>query len=199
MKKKFYWELPEGYRLHLNLKLAEDRQSLIILTMAQLAVIALLVAAGTMRTEFSSAFDLPFGQIAAGLGAMSFGLVVYILAHEWAHGMAIRFITGRQAEFGFELKKGMAYASSTAYFGKAAYIFIALAPVVIWGVILWILGRDVDDHWFWYLYAVQIFNFSGAVGDFYVTWLTLKAPAGTIIRDYGTSMMFYAPAEHELQ
>ncbi|MFW1997378.1 metalloprotease family protein, partial [Acinetobacter guillouiae] len=75
--------------------------------------------------------------------------------------------SGSPAKFGF--RRGMAYAGRDAYFCKTASIVIALAPVLIWGLILGLLLDDVPTQYFWYLYAIQIFNFAGAVGDFYVT------------------------------
>ena len=193
MKKQVFWELPKDYRLHLDLRLAEDKSSLIWLTVLQLAAVVILFAAGRMRCSYEAAFSMEFYQIAIGMAAMAVGIVVYIVAHEWVHGIAIRFITGQAADFGIDLKKGMAYASSPAYFGKTEYIIIALAPVLFWGAVLWIMLRDVSDSWFWYLYMIQVMNVSGAAGDLYVTWLTLKAPKGTIVKDSGTSMLFYAP------
>ena len=193
MKKQVFWELPKDYRLHLDLRLAEDKSSLIWLTVLQLAAVVILFIAGRMRCSYEAAFSMEGYQIAIGIASMAVGIVVYIVAHEWVHGIAIRFITGQPADFGIELKKGMAYASSPAYFGKMEYSIIALAPVLFWGAVLWIMLRDVSDSWFWYLYMIQIMNVSGAAGDLYVTWLTLKAPKGTIVKDSGTSMLFYAP------
>lgn len=193
MKKQVFWELPKDYRLQLDLRLAEDKSSLIWLTVLQLAAVVILFIAGRMRCSYEAAFSMEGYQIAIGIASMAVGIVVYIVAHEWVHGIAIRFITGQPADFGIELKKGMAYASSPAYFGKMEYSIIALAPVLFWGAVLWIMLRDVNDSWFWYLYMIQIMNVSGSAGDLYVTWLTLKAPKGTIVKDSGTSMLFYAP------
>ncbi|MBQ8563368.1 MAG: DUF3267 domain-containing protein [Firmicutes bacterium] len=195
MKDQVFWEVPEGYRLYHDLNLAEDRKSLTVLAISQLVAIVLLIAIGILVCPLRHAFDMEAVKIVAGLGFLCIGIVVYIVAHEWVHGMAIRFITGRQADFGFDLKKGMAYAGSDAYFGKAAYIIIALAPLMFWGITLFVILWEVAESWFWYLYAIQIMNISGSVGDLYVTGLTLRAPKGTIVRDSGTSMLFYVSEE----
>lgn len=193
MKKEVFWQLPENYRLYHDLRLAEDRHSLMVLLVLQLAATALAIAGGLLACPLKTAFQMNLQQIMAGLGFMGIGLLVYIVAHEWVHGMAIRFITGRQADFGFDLRKGMAYAGCDAYLGRLAYIIIALAPLLFWGAVLFAVASEVADSWFWYIYAIQIFNISGSVGDLYVSFLTLKAPRNTIVRDYGTSMMFYVP------
>ena len=193
MKKQVFWQLPEHYYLHHDLRLAEDRHSLIVLLVLQTAAVVLTFAAGLLVCPLKSAFEMGPARTIMGLGFMCIGLIVYIVAHEWVHGMAIRFITGRQADFGFELKKGMAYAGCDAYLGKKAYLIIALAPLLFWGAVLFTLAHEAPDSWFWYIYGIQIMNVSGSVGDLYVTYLTLKAPEGTVVRDFGTSMMFYSP------
>lgn len=197
MKKQVFWEVPEGYRLHLDLRLAEDRKSFIIMLVLQVLAVAVTVLFGRLRCPYGSAFEMEIGRVLFGLAAMSVGIFIYIIAHEWVHGVAIRLITGQKADFGIDWKKGMAYASSPAYFGRLPYILIAMAPVVFWGVILYLLLKDIPDTWFWYLYVIQMMNISGAAGDFYVTWLTLKAPKGTIVTDSGTSMRFYVPETAE--
>lgn len=54
---------------------------------------------------------------------------MYILLHEMGFmAFFIKMFTGENAEFGFQMKAGMAYASSRYLFGKAAYIIIALGP-----------------------------------------------------------------------
>ena len=52
-------------------------------------------------------------------------------------------------------------------------------------------------EYFLCLYAIQIFNISGAVGDIYVTWLVLRMPQGVLIYDEGVSMKFFAPVRFE--
>ena len=147
MKKQVFWQLPEHYYLHRDLRLAEDRHSLKVLLVLQLAAAALTIAAGLLVCPLKSAFEMGAARTIMGLGFMCIGLIVYIVAHEWVHGMAIRFITGRQADFGFDLKKGMAYAGCDAYLGKKAYIIIALAPLLFWGVVLFTVANEVADSW----------------------------------------------------
>ncbi len=193
MKKQVFWQLPENYYVHHDLRLAEDRHSLKVLLVLQLVAMVLVIAAGLLVCPLKSAFQMKTPQIVAGFGFMCIGMIVYILAHEWVHGMAIRFITGRQADFGFDLKKGMAFAGCDAYLGKTAYIIIALSPLLFWGAFLFTAAHEAPESWFWYIYGIQIMNVSGSVGDLYVTYLTLKSPEGTVVRDFGTSMMFYSP------
>ena len=62
------------------------------------------------------------------------GMVLYIFLHEFVHGIFIKRYSGKKADYGFT---GMyAYAGSKPYFNKKSYLVIALAPVVLWGIVL---------------------------------------------------------------
>ena len=64
-----------------------------------------------------------------------------------------------------------AYAASDACFCRRDYILIALAPVVVWGLVLGVLAALADGGWFWVVWMIQAINLSGAAGDLYVCLL----------------------------
>ena len=107
--------------------------------------------------------------------------------------MCIKFFTGVPAQYGFKLRAGMAYASSRFFFRRTAYMIIALAPIVVWGIVLTLLLRDIPEQYWWYLYAIQIFNVSGAAGDLFVTYRILTMPKDVLVLDTGMEMKFFAP------
>lgn len=72
---------------------------------------------------------------------------------------------------------------------------VALAPVVLWGIVLLIINLLVSDEWIWIVYLIQITNISGAAGDFYVTAKFLKMPEDILVKDRGVSMTVYAPKQ----
>jgi hypothetical protein len=88
-----------------------------------------------------------------------------------------------------------AFAGSDDYYYKKPYIAIALAPIVVWGVILGIVNALVPVEWFWVVYFIQLINLSGAAGDLYVTCRFAGLPKDILIRDYGVSMTVYARGE----
>jgi len=99
----------------------------------------------------------------------------------------------KKIKYGFT---GMyAYAGSDDYYGKKAYIFIALAPVVLWGIVIAIINCFVPLDWFWGIYFLQIFNISGAAGDFFVTIKFLRFPKDILVKDKGVSMTVYSKNE----
>ena len=70
---------------------------------------------------------------------------------------------------------------------------IALAPIVVWGIVLTLLLRDIPEQYWWYLYTIQIFNVGGAAGDLFVTYRILTMPKDVLVLDIGMEMKFFAP------
>lgn len=75
---------------------------------------------------------------------------------------------------------------------KKAYIFIALAPVVLWGIVLAVINAFVPEAWFWVVYLLQVINLSGAAGDLFVTVKFSRFPKDILVRDYGVGMTVYS-------
>lgn len=168
------------------------------LAVSGLAIIAAMALYGlyVLKHPFSEAFSMSNFQIAFAIAAMIIGLVAYIFLHEGVHGFFIKMFSGRKPFYGKDLKAGMFYAGSRCFFTKSAYVAIALSPFVIWGIVLALLLRDLAvaaPQFWWYLYAIQMFNFSGAVGDLYITWRMLRMPKGVLVQDDGIVMRFYVP------
>ena len=85
-----------------------------------------------------------------------------------------------------------AYAGSSAYFNRKCYIIIALAPVVIWGIVLAVLQICLWGIWAWIIYFIQIANISGAAGDIYVTCKMSRMPENILVNDTGIEMTIYS-------
>lgn len=85
-----------------------------------------------------------------------------------------------------------AFAGSEDHYDKSAYIFIALAPVILWGVVLAVINPFVSAQWFWVVYFVQIINLSGAAGDFFVSVRFSRLPKDILVKDYGVGMRVYS-------
>jgi hypothetical protein len=126
---------------------------------------------------------------------------VFMLAvlplHEWVHGLAIRYI-GHRPRYGWKttdvgrLKLPiMLYATAdNAYFWRNDFILIALAPLVL----LTLLGMAL--MWLLPNFALGIglaivLNGSGAVGDIWMTMITLRYPANTLVKDEEDAMRIF--------
>ena len=161
-----------------------------------LAVIIAVLLAVPMHffVPISSLFSTDNGLIAYFIRFVSLMvlIVAYMVLHELTHGIAMKICGTKKVKYGFT---GLyAFAGSNDYYGRKAYIFIALAPVVLWGVVIAIINPFVSAEWFWVVYMLQIMNLSGAAGDLYVTVKFSGFPKDILIKDYGVGMTVFSKA-----
>lgn len=186
-----YLKLPEGYKETLHIDLQQDKKLMLIVNGIGAVVMVVMFVVGCFIVPFWAMYEnglLPWIVLLVGT-------VVYVFLHELVHGITMWYYSKEKPFYGFT---GVyAYAGSNCYFNKKTYIIIALAPVVLWGVVLLILNFMLNDVWFWPIYSIQLFNVSGACGDMYVTWRFSKLPKDILINDVGVSMTIYS-AENQV-
>lgn len=189
-------QLPAGYREIYAVDLQKDKKTALWVNLISLAVMAVMIALANHFLSISTLFDFSDG---AGvyflrMGIVLMGMVVYVILHELTHGAVMKHYGAKKLRFGFT---GLyAYCGSEEdFFSKKAYIQVALAPLVVWGVILTILCALVPKSWFWVLYLIQIANVSGAAGDVFVTLKFAKMPTDILVKDTGVSMTVYSGTE----
>ena len=187
--------LPENYRKHFTLNLQKNKKDALLVNLFSLLIAAALIVPMCFFHSPLELLDLSrgFGVYFLKLGVLVVGLVAYIFLHEMVHGIAMKRLGCHKVHYGFT---GLyAYAGSEDYFGKKNYRIIALAPVVVWGVVLAVLNVLVPTEWFWVVYWIQISNLSGAAGDFYVSWKFRKLPDDILVQDTGVEMTVFVPQE----
>lgn len=189
---KSYTTLPEGYREIYALDMHEDKKLAVWVNLLSLAIAAVFAVPMLFVVPWWATFDVTDGmsgywvKFAAMLGLT----LLYLVLHELVHGIAMRICGTKKIRYGF---KGVyAFAASDDYYRKKPYVFIALAPVVLWGIVLAIVTPFVPASWFWVVYFVQLMNLSGAAGDLYVTVRFSRMPRDILIRDSGVGMVVYA-------
>ena len=185
-------KLPDGYREIFAVNLQNDKKKAFIINLAGFAIILLLAIPMHFRIPFQTLFDMSKGLLfyCIRFGVMILSWIAYIVLHEIVHGIAMKICGTKKVKYGFT---GIyAFAGSDDYYSKKAYIFIALAPVVFWGLVIAIVNIFIPYEWFWVVYSVQIFNISGAVGDFYVTAKFSLMPKDILVKDIGVGMTVYS-------
>lgn len=186
MRAKSYIGLPEGYELSREINLQKDKKLAFWLNAAASVVMLVLLLPILPKLGlllWSGALLLP-------ALALLLGTFAYLVLHEWVHGIFIRLFCGQKADYGFTGLYAFA-GKKDAYFCKSHYLLIALAPVVIWGIVLAAACALAQGPWFLVVYFLEAMNLSGAAGDLYVAYLCLRAPSGLLINDDGVSMRFY--------
>lgn len=180
--------LPEGYKEYKKIDLANHKKDAIIVNLAALMIAVIMI----FPTNVPFNTFVPKNNLISlllkiiSLLAAIFG---YIILHEAVHGITLWLLSGSRPYFGF--KSTYAYTRSDMYLDRPSYITIALAPMIILGIILLTILFSVPIEWFWFVYLLVIFNFSGSAGDLYVAWLMLRIPKDALMKDEGVKITVY--------
>lgn len=182
--------LPTGYRLDERFDLIRNRRQFKAVMILSVVLALIALAAGMLWNRSASERGLLWLLIrfAAALA----GCCLYIVGHEAVHGLLMWLFSGVKPRFGFTLM--YAYAGSDVCFAKAPYLLIAIAPLLVWTVLLTMLAAVVTPVWFWPIWVVQVFNLSGCAGDVYVFARLLRKPSSILVKDTGTAMSVFRPA-----
>ena len=181
---------PKGYRQIEVLDFMRNRKQMMIIAVSGLIVTAAMIVWGLIAHPFSPTWEFLKANWWAWLVTPAM-YVAYIPLHELTHGVLMHALSGVKPKYG--LKLPYAYAGSHVYFDKLSHNLIALAPLIVWGVILFLLERKLPVEWFWFFYIVQISNVSGSVGDVYCVLHLFRMPKDVVIQDSGTRMRILAP------
>ena len=186
---KAYQALPEGYHEILRMDLQKNKKDALIINGIGLAVMLIMGVGMHFAVPVTEIFDLEdgLGAYVLRFAVMCAGYAAYIVLHELTHAAAMKAVGGGKVRFGFTGLYAFA-GSETDWFDKGAYRLIALAPLVVWGVIFGVLQGLVPRPWFWVIWLWQIGNVSGAAGDVYVTVRLWPKPRDILVRDTGVAM-----------
>lgn len=184
--------LPEDYGEIYSLNLQKDKRTAIIVNLLALAIAAVMAVSMNFFVPVTSFFDMSGGIVRyfLRLAALIVLMVLYMVLHELVHGIAMKLCGTKRVKYGFT---GLyAFAGSEDYYDKKSYIFIALAPIVLWGTVLAAVNFFVPTEWFWIVYMIQLINISGAAGALFAAVKFSRMPKNILIQDSGVSMrVFY--------
>ena len=188
-----FTELPEGYREIYAVDLQKNRKMMLALNGAGLLLTLLMVIPACILVPISTLFSMEEGFLAYALrfAVLIGGSILYIVLHELTHAAVMRMYGARKVRFGYTGVYAFA-GSEQDYFDRFAYVQIALAPLIVWGLVLTVLNLLLPTAWFWAIYFIQITNVSGAVGDLFVTLRFSKLPRDIRIKDTGVAMTVYS-------
>ncbi len=185
-------ELPMGYRQIFSVNLQKDKKTAMVINIGAIIIGIIMAVPMHFYISITSLFDFSqgMGNYLARFIVLMVSMIAYIILHEAVHGVAMKICGTKKIKYGFT---GLyAFAGSDDFYGKGSYIFIALAPVVLWGIVLAVINCFVPESWFWVVYFIQIANISGAAGDIYVTAKFSKMPDDILVKDIGVGMTVYS-------
>ncbi len=192
---KAFDTLPDGFNQIYEIDLQKDKKKALLVNGIALIIAVLMIVPMHFYIPISQLFSFEQGmaQYLIRFGVLFGSIVVYMVLHELVHGITMKLCGTKKVKYGFT---GMyAFAGSDDYYDKKSYITIALAPVVVWGIVIAIINCFVPHEWFWVVYFLQIMNISGAAGDMYVTYRFSKMPKDILVRDHGVGMKVYSKTE----
>jgi len=181
---KSFENLPESYSEIYSIDLQKDKKTAIIVNLLAVVIAVLLMVPMHFIVPISSMFSMENGlkNYIFRFCIFLVLMVLYMVLHELVHGIAMKICGTKKVKYGFT---GMyAFAGSKDYYDKKSYIFIALAPVALWGIVLAVINPLVPIEWFWIVYFLQIINLSGAAGDLFVTVKFSRLPKDVLIQDF---------------
>ena len=184
--------LPEGYQEIYSVDLKKDKKAAVIVNAAAIVIAVLLCVPMHFYIPITTLYDMQsgLGAYIMRFVALFLLMIAYMVLHELVHGVAMKICGTKKVKYGIN---GLyAFAGSADYYGKKAYIFIALAPVVLWGIVLAVINAFVPEAWFWVVYLLQVINLSGAAGDLFVTVKFSRFPKDILVKDYGVGMTVYS-------
>jgi hypothetical protein len=188
-----FTELPEGYREIYTVDLQKNKKMMLVLNGVGLLLMLAMVIPACFLVPISTLFSMEQGFLAYILRFVGLivGSILYIVLHELTHAAVMRIYGAHKVRFGYTGVYAFA-GSEEDYFDRFAYVQIALAPLIVWGLVLAVLNLIVPLEWFWVIYFIQISNVSGAVGDLFVSFRFSKMPRDILVRDTGVSMTVYS-------
>ncbi|GIV62672.1 MAG: DUF3267 domain-containing protein [Chloroflexota bacterium] len=120
-------------------------------------------------------------------------LVLVLVLHEAVHGLGFRLLAGVKPQFAF--RGTYAYAAAPGwYIPTEIYFWIGIAPLVVISLLAVVLIAIVPQSALTYVILAGVGNFSGAVGDMWVSFQLLRAPRGSLALDLGDETILYAPS-----
>ena len=180
-----YKTLPRGYRYAGTLDFMRSRKQMKAMLILSVALVAVPVAIGFLIAPVGPSWRLLCSRW-YGFLLLAAALFAYIPLHELTHGIVMYALSGVPPKYG--LKLPYAYAGSTVWFDRKSHVITALAPVVVWGILLQVAIALLPGEWFWPIWIVQISNLSGSAGDLYTAWALLRMEGDLLIQDTGVRM-----------
>lgn len=183
--------LPEGYGKLFTVDLKNDKKAAAVVSVISLVIMVALAVPMHFYVPIHTLFDMSsgMGAYAARFLCLLVLMAAYMVVHELIHGITMKLYGTKKVKYGLTLM--YAYAGSGDYYGKKSYLVIALAPVVLLGIVIGVVNALVPVQWFWVVYMLQLCNLSGAAGDLYVTVRFMRLPADILINDTGVTMTVY--------
>lgn len=110
-------------------------------------------------------------------------VIIYMALHELTHGVFMQILSKKKPNYSFRFP--YLTTGSQSFYNKMSFFIIALAPVIIWGIILMIVIAFIPETLFLSFYVVLGLNFAGSAGDYVQVYYLSKLPKNVLLQDDG--------------
>lgn len=182
-------QLPLNYKFYMKMDLKKDKKINIAIQGLFLLIVALMIGLA-MWLKFPMKNNWSTGVTIVVTVAMC---AVYMIMHELIHGVFLKLFSGVKPKYFARFP--FLCTGSEAYFNKWSFSIVALAPVVIWGILLITILSLLPTDCFLSIYIVTALNFAGAAGDYFQVYAILKLSPTAIIQDNGKETKVFLPIQ----
>lgn len=180
-------ELPDSYRRDDTIDLKKDRKLALavqggFVVLAALAVAVAWLANLPLQTEWN-----PFVAIVVTVVAC----LVYMIVHEATHGVMLQLLT--KVKPSYRMRFPFLTTGGNAFLTPRSAIVIALAPMVVWAVVLIVALLLVPQDWRLTVYVVLALNFAGSSGDLVEVYVLSRQRRDALVQDDGDRIHVFLP------
>lgn len=179
---------PADYQIATTLDLRTDRRSAVTIQVGVALTVAATIAVALL-------LDLPLDSgWAPGVAAVVTvaAVVVYMVAHELTHGATLWSLTRVRPTYAVRLP--YLTTGSQALLTRRHAVIVAMAPFVLWAVMLSALWLALPQDALLTVYVLMALNVAGSVGDAVQAWAISRLAPGSLVRDDGTETTVFLPS-----
>ncbi len=180
-------DLPHGYRELRAVDLKKDKRYAV--TIQGLVLLTALVAVGIARL-ISLPLESGWPPAVTAVTTVS-ACLLYMAAHEATHGAVLHLVSGVRPSYAVRFP--FLTTGSRAYLTRRSAVMVALAPFLVWGLVLGGALLVLPQDYLLTTYIVLALNVAGSAGDFVEVHVVTRQPATALIHDDGTSMRVHVP------
>jgi hypothetical protein len=182
-------ELPRTYREHRTIDFKKDKKFTV--AVQGLFVLIALVAVGVavllelpLETDWRPILTIP---------ATLFACLLYMAAHEATHGVVLQLIT--KVRPSYAVRFPFLTTGNHAYLTRRSAVVVALAPSVIWGIVLVAALLTLPGDFLLTAYVLLALNFAGSAGDFVEVYVVSGQRPDALVQDDGGKLRIFVPLD----
>jgi len=156
-------ELPRPYREHRTVDFKHDKKF-------SVAVQAIFVLMALVALGVALLFPLSLGtdwRLTISIPVTLFACLLYMAAHEATHGLFLQLMT--KVRPSYAVRFPFLTTGSHAYLTRRSAVVVALAPSVIWGIVLIAALLTLPQDYLLTAYILLALNFAGSAGGYLIS------------------------------